>query len=30
MLVLVMAEMSEGLLRVEGWEDMPAVGLENG
>lgn len=26
----LMAEMSEGLPRVEGWEEMPSVGLENG
>lgn len=25
----LMAEMSEGLPRVEGWDDMPNVGLEN-
>ncbi|MGB6241084.1 MAG: AbrB/MazE/SpoVT family DNA-binding domain-containing protein [Castellaniella sp.] len=26
----LMAEMPEGLPRAEGWEKMPAVGLENG
>jgi len=26
----LMAEMSEGLPRVEGWEEMPSVGLESG
>lgn len=26
----LMAEMSEGLPRAEGWEEMPSVGLENG
>lgn len=26
----LMAEMPEGLPRVEGWDEMPAVGLENG
>ena len=26
----LMSEMSEGLPRVEGWEEMPSVGLENG
>lgn len=26
----LMAEMPDGLPRVEGWDDMPAVGLENG
>jgi len=26
----LMAEMSEGLPRVEGWDEMPPVGLENG
>lgn len=26
----LMAEMSEGLPRVDGWEEMPSVGLENG
>ncbi len=25
----LMAEMSEGLPRAEGWEEMPVVGLEN-
>ena len=25
----LMAEMPEGLPRVEGWDEMPAVGLEN-
>lgn len=25
----LMAEMPEGLPRVEGWEDMPSIGLEN-
>lgn len=25
----LMAEMPEGLPRAEGWEEMPAVGLEN-
>lgn len=26
----LMAEMPEGLPRVEGWDDMPTVGLEEG
>ena len=26
----LMAEMPEGLPLVEGWDEMPAVGLENG
>jgi antitoxin ChpS len=26
----LMAEMSEGLPRVEGWDEMPDVGLEKG
>jgi len=26
----LMAEMPEGLPRVEGWDEMPSVGLENG
>ena len=26
----LMAEMPDGLPRTEGWDDMPAVGLENG
>lgn len=26
----LMAEMPEGLPRVDGWDEMPAVGLENG
>ena len=26
----LMAEMPEGLPRVEGWDDMPSVGLERG
>lgn len=26
----LMAEMPQGLPRVEGWDDMPSVGLENG
>lgn len=26
----LMAEMPEGLPRAEGWEEMPAAGLENG
>ena len=26
----LMAEMSNGLPRVEGWDAMPSVGLENG
>ena len=26
----LMAEMSEGMPRVEGWDEMPAVGLEQG
>lgn len=26
----LMAEMPQGLPRVEGWDDMPAVGLEKG
>lgn len=26
----LMAEMSEGLPRVGGWDEMPSVGLENG
>lgn len=25
----LMAEMPEGLPRAEGWEEMPAIGLEN-
>ena len=25
----LMAEMAEGLPRVEGWDEMPCVGLEN-
>jgi len=25
----LMAEMTDGLPRVEGWDDMPAVGLED-
>ena len=25
----LMAEMGQGLPRIEGWDDMPAVGLEN-
>lgn len=29
-LVDLMAEMPNGLPRVDGWEEMPAVGLENG
>ena len=29
-LVDLMAEMPDGLPRAEGWDDMPAVGLENG
>ncbi len=26
----LMAEMPQGLPRVEGWDEMPSVGLENG
>ena len=26
----LLAQMPEGLPRVEGWEEMPSVGLENG
>lgn len=26
----LIAEMPDGLPRVEGWEDMPLIGLENG
>ena len=26
----LLAEMPDGLPRVEGWEEMPSVGLENG
>lgn len=26
----LMAEMPDGLPRVEGWDDMPSVGLEDG
>ncbi|MDR2000074.1 MAG: AbrB/MazE/SpoVT family DNA-binding domain-containing protein [Zoogloeaceae bacterium] len=26
----LMAEMPQGLPRVEGWDEMPTVGLENG
>ncbi len=29
-LVDLMAEMPQGLPRVEGWDEMPSVGLENG
>lgn len=26
----LMAEMPQGLPRVEGWDEMPSIGLENG